>query len=90
MGLEGKFIHIARHFANEVKVPVHAGCCGMAGDRGFLFPEFTISATRFEAAEVNEKEFNGYYSTSKTCEIAMSDAVGKNYQSILNLVDECT
>ncbi len=90
MGLEGKFIHIARHFANEVKVPVHAGCCGMAGDRGFLFPEFTISATRIEAAEVNEKEFNGYYSTSKTCEIAMSDAVGKNYQSILNLVDECT
>ena len=56
---------------------------------GFLFPEFTQSATQPEATEVKQKEFEGYYSTSKTCEIAMSDAVGKNYQSILSLVDEC-
>jgi D-lactate dehydrogenase len=89
MGLQAKFVHIAHHFANEVEVPMHAGCCGMAGDRGFLFPEFTKSATAPEANDVREREFDGYYSTSKTCEIAMSDAVGKNYQSILHLVDEC-
>lgn len=94
MGLEAKFIQVARHFASEVEVPVQAGCCGMAGDRGFLFPELTASATAVEAAEVNDKSraangFDGYYSTSKTCEIAMSDAVGQNYQSLLNLVDDC-
>lgn len=89
MGLKEKFVHIARQFAEEVEVPVNAGCCGMAGDRGFLFPEFTRSATALEAMDVKSKEFDGYYSTSKTCEIAMSDAVGKNYQSLLTLVDEC-
>jgi D-lactate dehydrogenase len=89
MGLEAKFIHIARWFADAVEVPAHAGCCGMAGDRGFLFPEFTQSATKPEADDIKGKEFEGYYSTSKTCEIAMSDAVGKNYHSILHLVDEC-
>ena len=89
MGLEGKFLHVARQFASEVKWPLHAGCCGMAGDRGFLFPELTAAATRPEATEVNEREYDGYYSTSKTCEIALSDAVGKNYESILHLVDEC-
>jgi D-lactate dehydrogenase len=68
---------------------MHAGCCGMAGDRGFLFPELTGAATRPEASEINQNPYEGYYSTSRTCEIAMSDAVGKNYHSILYLVDEC-
>jgi D-lactate dehydrogenase len=29
-----------------------------------------------------------YYSSAKTCEMAMSEAVKKNYESILYLVDE--
>ncbi|MDX5481088.1 MAG: FAD-binding oxidoreductase, partial [Hymenobacteraceae bacterium] len=49
MGLEGKFVGIAKQLAQEVTVPMHAGCCGMAGDRGFLVPELTQSATAPEA-----------------------------------------
>ena len=89
MGLEAKFVKIARHLAREVTVPLHAGCCGMAGDRGFLFPELTQSATRPEAQEVNEHPYDGYYSSAKTCEMALSEAVGKNYESIVYLLDEC-
>jgi len=89
MGLEAKFVSIARQMAEVVDVPLHAGCCGMAGDRGFLFPELTRSATMPEALEVQQKEYEGYYSTSKTCEMAMSDAVGKNYKSIIYLLNEC-
>jgi D-lactate dehydrogenase len=88
MGLEGKLFQLASRFANKVDVPLMTGCCGMAGDRGFLFPELTASATAPEAAEVKNKTYSGYYSTAKTCEMAMSDAVGKNYESILYLVDE--
>ncbi|TDH21484.1 FAD-binding oxidoreductase [Segetibacter sp. 3557_3] len=83
-----QFLKVANHFANEVTVPKYAGCCGMAGDRGFLFPELTASATRPEALEVSARKFDGYYSSTKTCEIAMSDAVKENYESILYLVDE--
>ena len=90
MGLENKFVSVAKHFAHNVTVPIQSGCCGMAGDRGFLFPELTASATLPEATEVKQKNYDGYYSTSKTCEIALSEAVGKNYHSLLNLVDECT
>lgn len=89
MGLEQKFLSVARALANEVVVPQQAGCCGMAGDRGFLFPELTQSATRHEAMEVKEHSCDGHYSSSKTCEMAMSEAVGVNYASILNLVEEC-
>ncbi|HEY0742092.1 MAG TPA: FAD-binding and (Fe-S)-binding domain-containing protein [Chryseosolibacter sp.] len=88
MKTEDKFAAIAKHFAQEVTIPKHAGCCGMAGDRGFLFPELTTSATAPEANEVKQTKYDGYYSTTKTCEMAMSEAVNENYESILYLVDE--
>ncbi len=83
-----KFIQLANHFANEVTVPKYTGCCGMAGDRGFLFPELTAAATSPEALEVMQQTYNGYYSSTKTCELAMSEAVKENYESILYLIDE--
>ena len=83
-----KLIAVAQHFAEEVVVPKNAGCCGMAGDRGFLFPELTASATLPEAHEVSGEQYDGYYSSTKTCEMALSQAVKKNYESILYLVDE--
>jgi D-lactate dehydrogenase len=88
MKTEDKFVIIAKTFASEVTVPKHSGCCGMAGDRGFLFPELTTSATAPEGNEVKQKKYDGYYSTTKTCEMAMSEAVNENYESILYLVDE--
>ena len=90
MNTQDKFVNIAHKFADNVTVPLHAGCCGMAGDRGFLFPELTASATMPEALEVNQHKYEGYYSSTKTCEIAMSQAVNENYESILYLVDEAT
>ncbi|PST81559.1 FAD-binding oxidoreductase [Pedobacter yulinensis] len=88
-GLENKFKEIAQAYAVQVDIPLHAGCCGMAGDRGFLFPELTHAATRKEAADVSG-DCDGYYSSSKTCEMALSEAVGKNYRSVLSLVNDCT
>lgn len=90
MNTQDKFVHLANHFAEKVTVPLHAGCCGMAGDRGFLFPELTESATMPEALEVCQRKYDGYYSSTKTCEMAMSQAVKENYESILYLVDEAT
>lgn len=88
LGTENKFRKLAEHFAERVIIPLQTGCCGMAGDRGFIFPELTASATFFEAEEVKSIECQGYYSTTKTCEMALSQAVGKNYESILYLVNE--
>lgn len=88
-GMYTRFIQLAELFAKKVEVPLHAGCCGMAGDRGFLFPELTHSATLPEATEVRKKEYDGYYSSSKTCEMNLSEAIGKNYESIVYLIDDC-
>ena len=88
MKTENKFISLAKHFAKGVTIPNYGGCCGMAGDRGFLFPELTASATNPEAMEVKQKKYDGYYSSTKTCEMAMSEATSSLYESILYLVDE--
>jgi D-lactate dehydrogenase len=88
MNTEDKFIRVAAHFAAKITVPTTAGCCGMAGDRGFLFPELTASATFAEANEVRQKKYDGYYSSTITCEMALSEAVKENYVSILYLIDE--
>ena len=80
---------IGKQFAENAVIPFASGCCGMAGDRGFYYPGLTQAATKAEAGEVNAKEFDGYYSSGKTCEMALYDATGKNYQSLFYLLDEC-
>ncbi|MGA2083347.1 MAG: FAD-binding and (Fe-S)-binding domain-containing protein [Holophaga sp.] len=90
MDLTPKLQAIAQACAEEVVIPRDAGCCGFAGDRGFLFPELTASATRHEAEEVCAREFDGQFSSSRTCEVGMTRATGKIYRSYLYMLEAAT
>jgi D-lactate dehydrogenase len=90
LGLAGKLSAVARACSEEVVVPLHANCCGFAGDRGFLFPELTAAASRLEGEEVRGGRHDGHYSSSRTCEIGMTRAAGHVYRSFLFLLEECT
>jgi D-lactate dehydrogenase len=91
MGLTEDLELIARACADEVVVPTDAGCCGFAGDRGWLVPELTASATCREAAEVSAlATIDGCYSSSRTCEIGLSRATGRTYRSHLYLLEWAT
>jgi D-lactate dehydrogenase len=84
-------VRVAQAHSETVVIPPGAECCGFAGDRGFLFPELTASATVREAREVRESAPGpgaGFYSTCRTCEIGMSRAVGRPYRSLVHLVHE--
>jgi D-lactate dehydrogenase len=84
-------LRVARAHSESVVIPPGAECCGFAGDRGFLVPELTASATVGEAGEVRERDSGpgvGFYSTCRTCEIGMSRAVGRPYLSLVHLVRE--
>jgi D-lactate dehydrogenase len=89
-GLQEKLLAIAQHCAEEAVIPQNLDCCGFAGDRGLLFPELTTSATTLEAEEVKAQEYEGYYSSNLTCEMGMSNATGKQYKSILYLLEKAT
>ncbi|THU39786.1 FAD-binding oxidoreductase [Niastella caeni] len=90
MGLNKNMLQLATQTVVEPVIPHAAGCCGMAGDRGFYYPGLTAAATRAEVAEVNSAQCNDCYSTAKTCEMALAESSGKNYRSVLYLLDEVT
>jgi len=90
LGLDGKMLSIAKQCARSAHVPLNLGCCAFAGDRGLLHPELTASATKKETAEVNIRNYDGYYSSNITCEIGMSEATEKDYVSIVYLVEKAS
>ena len=90
MGLAGKLQRLAEACADAAEVPLSAGCCGFAGDRGFWLPELPRAALRAETAELGQGVFRGYYSSSRTCEIGLARVTGKPYRHVWSLLDEAT
>jgi D-lactate dehydrogenase len=83
-----ELLQVAHAHCEEVSVPASAECCGFAGDRGFVMPEITASATAAEAAEVRGTDAAYHCSTARTCEIGMTRATGRRYVSLIHLVRE--
>lgn len=94
MNLLPKLQLIGKLCSQKAEIPFLSSCCGMAGDRGFYYPGLTQAATRAEAAEVKqltiEKPCDGFYSSGKTCEMALQEATQLNYQSIFYLLQDVT
>ena len=90
MNLLPKLEGVAKACADRVVVPRDAGCCGFAGDRGFTHAELTASATKHEAREVKAESFDGYFASSRTCEVGMTRSTGQVYRSFLYLLESAT
>jgi len=90
MGLVPKLVGIARAVADEVVVPDRAGCCGFAGDRGFLHPELTASATRAEAEEISRRPFDVHLISNHPCTIGMHRATGRPWQNFALVLESLT
>ncbi|NYE96391.1 D-lactate dehydrogenase [Psychromicrobium silvestre] len=90
LGINEALNGLARSIAEQTILPQNWGCCGYAGDRGLLHPELTESATRLEAAEIGQGDYAAYASTNRTCELGMTQATGKQYRHIIELLEEAT
>lgn len=89
MGTAHFIVDLAKMCAKHVVVPEGVGCCGFAGDRGFLHPEVNAYALRKLAPQLKENGVIRGYSNSRTCEIGLTTNSGVPYQSIVYLVDQC-
>ena len=89
MGLAGGLKAVAEKCAERVIVPHGVGCCGWAGDRGFTVPELNAAALS-RLRDAIPEGCEGGYSTSRTCEIGLSEHSGISYRSILYLVEKAT
>lgn len=88
MNLEDKFKTLAQLCSTTVIIPSDVKCCGFAGDRGFNFPELNSSALRYLKEQTANAKMA--FSTSKTCEIGLSESSGLDYNSIFYLVNQVT
>lgn len=88
MGGVDKLMAIAAQCSAQVVSVDAVQCCGFAGDRGFVRPELNEHALRHLRAGLPADCDQGY-SSSRTCEIGLSEAAGLPYQSILYLVARC-
>ena len=86
--LSEEFKKLAQLCSTNVIVPADVKCCGFAGDRGFNFPELNDSALRYLKTQTNEAKMA--FSTSKTCEIGLSEHSGLDYNSIFYLINKVT
>jgi D-lactate dehydrogenase len=86
MGLEEQLVQLAEICAAKVVVP-ETNCCGFAGDRGFSYPELNAHGLLDLKDQLPDSVKNGY-STSRTCEIGMTENSGISHQSIVYLVDK--
>lgn len=88
IGMEGKLLELTKKCAKEVAF-VQTNCCGFAGDRGFSYPELNEHGQRHLQEQIPAGCKDGY-STSRTCEIGMSEHSNINFKSIFYLIDEVT
>jgi D-lactate dehydrogenase len=85
MGIEESFMKVASMCAGNV-VNTNVPCCGMAGDRGLRYPELTAASLQ----HLNVGGCSDGYSTSRTCEMSLSNHSGINFRGLVYLVDEAT
>nr|MBF0685681.1 (Fe-S)-binding protein [Pseudomonas sp.] len=85
LGEAQALIDIARRCAKEVVIPEGIHCCGFAGDKGFTTPELNAHSLRTlkDAVQVCSEGI----STSRTCEIGLSQHGGIDYHGLVYLVN---
>lgn len=88
MGTVDKLVAIAERCSSEVIAVNDVLCCGFAGDKGFSRPELNEHALRHLKQSIPNGCTHGY-SSSRTCEIGLSEQAGFPYRSIIHLVDAC-
>ena len=90
LGLVETLRALTEAFTDSVEIPFDWRCCGFAGDRGLLHPELTASATARESAQVGARSYDCYLSANRTCEIALTQATGAPYRSVILALEEAT
>ena len=90
MGLADTIVGLASRCSRHVVVPSEIGCCGFAGDKGFMLPALNRWALRKLKPQLDVAQVHRGFSNSRTCEIGLTTNSGVPYKSIAYLVDEVT
>lgn len=88
LGESQALIDLARKCSKNVVIPEGIHCCGFAGDKGFTTPELNSHSLRTLKEAV--QHCSEGISTSRTCEIGLTQHGGIDYHGLVYLVDRVT
>ncbi|TVT84585.1 FAD-binding and (Fe-S)-binding domain-containing protein [Pseudomonas sp. H3(2019)] len=88
LGESQALIDLVRRCSKNVVIPEGIHCCGFAGDKGFTTPELNAHSLRTLKDAV--QHCSEGISTSRTCEIGLSQHGGIDYHGLVYLVDRVT
>jgi D-lactate dehydrogenase len=88
LGESQALIDLARKCSKTVVIPEGIHCCGFAGDKGFTTPELNSHSLRTLKEAV--QHCSEGISTSRTCEIGLTQHGGIDYHGLVYLVDRVT
>ncbi len=88
LGESQALIDLARKCSTNVVIPEGIHCCGFAGDKGFTTPELNSHSLRTLKEAV--QHCSEGISTSRTCEIGLTQHGGIDYHGLVYLVDRVT
>ncbi len=86
MGLADALVDVMRACSDQVITVDAVQCCGFAGEKGFTRPELNEHALRHLRSSLPGTCAAGY-SSSRTCEIGLSEQAGFPYRSFIRLVE---
>ncbi|WP_458129221.1 FAD-binding and (Fe-S)-binding domain-containing protein [Pseudomonas sp. Z2-11] len=88
LGESQALIDLARRCSKNVVIPEGIHCCGFAGDKGFTTPELNAHSLRTLKGAV--EHCSEGISTSRTCEIGLTQHGAIDYHGLVYLVDRVT
>lgn len=88
LGESQALIDLARKCSKNVVIPEGIHCCGFAGDKGFTTPQLNAHSLRTLKDAV--RQCSEGISTSRTCEIGLTQHGGIDYHGLVYLVDRVT
>ena len=88
LGESQALIELARKCSKNVVIPEGIHCCGFAGDKGFTTPELNAHSLRSLKDAV--QHCSEGISTSRTCEIGLTQHGAIDYHGLVYLVDRVT
>ncbi|WP_095191080.1 FAD-binding and (Fe-S)-binding domain-containing protein [Pseudomonas sp. Irchel 3E19] len=88
LGESQALIDLARKCSKNVVIPEGIHCCGFAGDKGFTTPELNSHSLRTLKDAV--QHCSEGISTSRTCEIGLTQHGGIDFHGLVYLVDRVT
>jgi D-lactate dehydrogenase len=90
LGQREHLVGLLEQLGCEVIIPFHAGCCGIAGDRGLRYAKLPVNALKREAVEIASIDADFYIAVNLPCQWQLAHTTGKPFVHLWQALEQMT